>query len=98
MDSIPIDQAVDVHWHLRTALKDGTISGDAHICKFDGLIAAARFAVQKAAEGNLNVNLYLAVGPALDAVQARRIVALSEAQAIKGRAIPPDKLNARNEK
>jgi hypothetical protein len=98
MDSIPVDQAVDVHWHLPTALKpEGTISGDEHICKFIGLIAAARFAVEKAAEGNLNVNLYLAIGPALNSTQAQRIVTLSEVQAIKGRAIPLAQLKASND-
>jgi hypothetical protein len=80
MPAIPVNQSVDVHWQIPAGANvAGAVPSAEHIRKFDCLIAAARFAVQKSAEGSEKVKLYLAVGPAMTADQA--IVMLGAAEA-----------------
>lgn len=99
MITIPINQAVDVYWRLPSAPEpDEHANAREHVRKFDGLIAAARFAAQKAAEGNLSIHLYLAVGPALTAAQAGNILELMAANKIDGDVISLDQLDAVHEK
>ena len=67
MSTIPVNQSVDVHWRVPAGAE---LAGAGRIRKFDCLIAAARFAVEKSAEGGEWVQLYLAVGPAMTAEEA----------------------------
>jgi hypothetical protein len=55
----------------------GSPQGAERIRKFDCLIAAARFAVEKSAEGGEWVQLYLAVGPAMTAEEAHAFLEAS---------------------
>jgi hypothetical protein len=49
MTTLPINQAVDVHWQLPSAQKpDGRIEGDEVVRTFDNLIPACEFAVAMA--------------------------------------------------
>jgi hypothetical protein len=74
MTTLPINQAVDVHWQLPSAQKpDGRIEGDEVVRTFDNLIPACEFAVAMAQEGNLLVTLYPESGPVLDTSQAHKI-------------------------
>jgi hypothetical protein len=71
MSTIPVNQSVDVHWRVPAGANlFGGAPGAERIRKFDCLIAAARFAVEKSAEGGEWVQLYLAVGPAMTAEEA----------------------------
>jgi hypothetical protein len=65
MPPIPVNQSVDVHWRVPAGAE---LAGAGRIRKFDCLIAAARFAVEKSAEGDEMVHLYLAVGTAEQAL------------------------------
>ena len=71
MPPIPVNQSVDVHWRVPAGanLVGGAPRAE-RFRKFDCLIAAARFAVEKSAEGGEWVQLYLAVGPAMTAEEA----------------------------
>jgi hypothetical protein len=68
MPPIPVNQSVDVHWRVPAVV--GGAPRAERFRKFDCLIAAARFAVEKSAEGGEWVQLYLAVGPAMTAEEA----------------------------
>jgi|SRR5476651_454488 hypothetical protein len=88
MSAIPVNQSVDVHWQVVAGANVvGAIPGAEHIRKFDCLIAAARFAIQKSAEGNEKVKLYLAVGPAMTAEQAMVMLGASGVMAGDGEIV-----------
>lgn len=87
MKSFVISQAVDVHWHLKSAKKlDGTIAGDEMKHTFDNLVSACKFAVSKGEEGNLLIHLYPDTGPSLNLAQAHRIFTMAEAGEIPNAA------------
>jgi hypothetical protein len=84
MPTVPVNQSVDVHWRVPAGGNlAGIAPGAERIRKFDCLIAAARFAVEKSAEGSEWVQLYLAVGPTMRAEDAFAFLA-------SGRTAPND--------
>jgi hypothetical protein len=83
MATISINQGVDVHWTGPSAVQpDRMVEGGRHVRTFEDLIRACRFALEKAAEGNMMIQIYPSVGPSLNLASAQEIVALADGGAI----------------